>query len=154
MLPIFEMFVKLFTLIYCVSSITCNLVVMWPCFIFIFLVTQIPSPVNRLFGSFVHFFSFFLFWLCPWHMEVPGPGIESEPQLWPTPPVAMIDPLIHCPGMRIEPMPPQRQPWILNPMCHSGNCSFVHFFYCILCLNIFTGILMLSILSFCQPDAL
>ena len=28
-------------------------------------------------------FSFFLFWLHPWHMEVPGPGTKSEQQLRP-----------------------------------------------------------------------
>ena len=27
----------------------------------------------------------FLFWLHPWHMEVPGPGTESMPQLQPAP---------------------------------------------------------------------
>ena len=26
-------------------------------------------------------FNFFYFWLCPLHMEVPKPGIESKPQL-------------------------------------------------------------------------
>ena len=25
--------------------------------------------------------TFFLFWLHMWHMEAPGPGIESEPEL-------------------------------------------------------------------------
>ena len=25
---------------------------------------------------------FFPLWLHPWHMKVPKPGIESEPQLW------------------------------------------------------------------------
>ena len=31
------------------------------------------------------FLSVFLFWPHTWHMEVPGPRIESVPQLWPTP---------------------------------------------------------------------
>ena len=26
-----------------------------------------------------------LFWLHPWHVEVPGPGIEPTPQQWPEP---------------------------------------------------------------------
>ena len=40
--------------------------------------------------------------------------------------------LTHCAGLRIEPAPQQqlellqRQHWILNPLCHSGNSS-VHF---------------------------
>ena len=28
---------------------------------------------------------FFFFWLCPWHMEVPGPGTEFKLQLQPVP---------------------------------------------------------------------
>ena len=32
-----------------------------------------------------HSFSFFLFCPHPWHIEVPGPGMESEAQLWPMP---------------------------------------------------------------------
>ena len=49
-------------------------------------------------------FSFFLFffkWLHPWHVEVPRPGIESKPQLQPTPQL--------------------RQSWILNPLCWPGD---------------------------------
>ena len=48
-------------------------------------------------------FSCFLFflWPHPWHMEVPGTGMESEQQLRPTPQLW--------------------QHWILNPLCHSGN---------------------------------
>ena len=29
--------------------------------------------------------SFFFLWLCPWHVEVPGPGIETTPQQRPKP---------------------------------------------------------------------
>ena len=49
---------------------------------------------------FLHLF-FLILWRHPWHMEVPGPGIESELQLQPTP---------HL-----------QQHQILNPPCHSGN---------------------------------
>ena len=39
-------------------------------------------------------------------MEVPGPGIESKPQLQPyAAAVAMPDPLTHRAGPRIEPVP-------------------------------------------------
>ena len=31
-------------------------------------------------GMYIWFFNLFL-WLHPWHVEVPRPGIESEPQL-------------------------------------------------------------------------
>jgi len=45
---------------------------------------------------------FFLpFWPHPWHLEVPGPGIKSEPQLQTT--------------------RQQRQHWILNLLCDSWN---------------------------------
>ena len=46
-------------------------------------------------------------WPHPWHMEVPGPGIKSKPQLWP--------------------MPQLRQCWILNPLSHSRNSKTPHF---------------------------
>ena len=37
-------------------------------------------------ANYFYFLPFFLFlWLHPWHMEVLGPEIESEPQLCPTP---------------------------------------------------------------------
>ena len=48
----------------------------------------------------------FFFWLYSWYMEVSGPGMESEPQLWTTP-----------------------QLWqcrILNSLCHSRNSSSNH----------------------------
>ena len=33
---------------------------------------------------YLFYFIIYLFWLHPWHMEVPGPGIKFEPQLQPT----------------------------------------------------------------------
>ena len=44
---------------------------------------------------------FFLGGLCPWHVEIPEPGIEPEPQQWP------------------EPL--QWQGWILNLLWHMGT---------------------------------
>ena len=38
---------------------------------------------------------------CPWHVDVPRPGIEPMPQQWPE--------------------PQQWQRWILNPLCHQGT---------------------------------
>ena len=43
----------------------------------------------------------FFFWLHLWHMEIPRPGIKSEPQLWS--------------------MPQLQQHWILNPLCQGLN---------------------------------
>ena len=51
------------------------------------------------------FIIYLLFRLYSQHMEVPGPGTESEPQL--------------------PPMPQLPQHWILNPLCHSGNAAIV-----------------------------
>ena len=47
-------------------------------------------------------------WPHPWHMEVAGPGIESELQL-----PAMPDPLTHCTGPGSKPVPLQ-QPELLQ----------------------------------------
>ena len=49
------------------------------------------------------------------HMNVPGPGIESELQLWPMPQ------LPYCTRSVIEPVLPQRQHQILNHLYHSRN---------------------------------
>ena len=52
-----------------------------------------------------YFFSFLFFWgggVHPWHMEVPGTGIESRLQLQPTTAVAMPHPLTHCTRLGIK----------------------------------------------------
>ena len=38
------------------------------------------------------FFYFFPFWPCPWHAEVPGPGIKPAPQQHLTTAVTTPDP--------------------------------------------------------------
>ena len=52
-------------------------------------------------------FCFVLFLFCfELHMEIPGPGIESKPQLRPMPQL-QLGSLTHCAGLAIEPTPPQ-----------------------------------------------
>ena len=63
----------------------------------------------------------FLFWLHLWHMDVLGPGIKSEPPLWPEPQPSKTGPLTHSAGPGIEHIPLQRQCWVLNLQCCSGN---------------------------------
>ena len=43
--------------------------------------------MHRKLGTFflIYFKAFFFFWLCPWHVEVPGAGIEPIPQQQPEP---------------------------------------------------------------------
>ena len=45
------------------------------------------------------FFFFLLIWLHFHHMEVPGPGTESEPQLWPMSPLQQCQILNPLPGV-------------------------------------------------------
>ena len=52
---------------------------------------------------------FFLFRLHLRHMEVPRPGIKSEPQLYLCHSCHNARSLTHCARPGIEPMPPQRQ---------------------------------------------
>ena len=60
------------------------------------------------------FFFFFNLWPCLGHVEVPGPGIESEPQLGPMPhSLGNTEPLTHCSGQGIKPTPPW-QPELLE----------------------------------------
>ena len=52
-----------------------------------------------------HFFkNVFVFWPCPWHVEVPGPEIELPSQQWPE--------------------PQQWQHQIPNPLCYEGTHLF------------------------------
>ena len=66
-------------------------------------------------------------WLQLWHMEVPGPGLESELQLGPMPPwqpwirAASAANATVCGKARIEPAPSWGQYHILNLLSHSGN---------------------------------
>ena len=70
------------------------------------------SPVLLLLHHVLPFF--FKKWLYPFHtVEVPGPGIESEPQLSPAAAAATPDPLTHCARPGPEPVPPQ-QPELLQ----------------------------------------
>lgn len=81
------------------------------------------GPCFSLFISKGFFFFFFLAGAHPEHMEVPGPGIELEPQLLPH---LMLKPLYragNCTVPRQQPKPLQRQCWILDPLRHSGNSS-------------------------------
>ena len=65
------------------------------------------EPQQELLDFF--FFSFFL-WPHLWHTDVLGPAIESQPQMqstWQPAAKAMLDPLTHCAGLGIEPVPLQ-----------------------------------------------
>ena len=53
-------------------------------------------------------FLFLIFWLYLWHIDVPGPGIESETQLQPMPQLQQHQILLtHCAVPGIKPMPAQ-----------------------------------------------
>ena len=65
------------------------------------------------------------------------PGIKSAPQLNLC---QILNPHAR-PG--IEPALPQRQQWIINPMCHSGN-SYLHIF-----IKLFFHILLFKCLFLC-----
>ena len=85
------------------SDQTCNLMVpSWICFRC--ATTGIPWLFFYFWtNNFVHLFLFCwaIFLPCPWHAEVPGPGIEPMPQ-W-------------------RPKPLQWQHWILNPLHCKGT---------------------------------
>ena len=63
---------------------------------------RVFESLNRLIDKkmLLHF-CFRFFWLHPWHMEVPGPGIKSKPQL--------------------QPMPQLQQFHILKPLCQARD---------------------------------
>ena len=71
---------------------------------------------------------FFLFWSLPRHLEVPRPGIKSEPERWPTPQ------LQQC-GWILYPLHRARNQistsietsWIINSLHHhSRNSNILH----------------------------
>ena len=96
----------------------------------------VPSPIGdlvsfavyeaekTLLGTYFYFY-FFLFWPHLWHMEVPEPGIKSEPEMGPKCYSSSHGrSLTHCAGLGIEPAPPQQPSnysQILNPLHHSRN---------------------------------
>ena len=79
----------------------------------------------------------FFSWLPLRHMEVLGPGVESELQLWPMPQTwqcriwaasvtytatyGNTGSLTHWARPEIEPTSSQRQCWVLNLLSHNGN---------------------------------
>ena len=78
-----------------------------------------------------HFISFhFIFWQHSWHMKIPGPGTESEPQLPPMPQLrqqGILQPTTQSWGWH----PCLHSvlscwSWFLNPLCHHGN-SYIDF---------------------------
>lgn len=72
---------------------------------------------------FVYFLNyFFLFWLHHLHMEVfqARDGIGATAVTYAIS-CSYAESLIHCPGLEIEPVLPQRQRGSLNMLHHSGN---------------------------------
>ena len=67
-------------------------------------------------SSFFLFLFFWILWPHPWHMEVPRPGTDSEPQQ--------------------EPEPRQWHHWLFNPFHHQGNPGITSFIpWCLDCLS-------------------
>ena len=77
------------------------------------------------------FFFFFLFALHPWHVEFPGPGLESKPQLWSTLQLWQCQILnwLCWAGDGIEDgtCAATETSWIINPLHHLGNSPNSHF---------------------------
>ena len=78
-----------------------------------------------------YLFIFFFSWPHPWHVEVLGPGTESEQQLCLCHSCNNAESLTHCTRLGIKLALPQRQYQIINPLFHSRN-SEGHFFRTIL----------------------
>ena len=91
-------------------------------------------------------FYFIFIWPCLHQEEVPGPGIEPLPQLWPKPPVTMLDPLLlglltaHfipnslyllIPYLCIAPPPS------LSPLATTNLFSMSGLLFCYICLFLF-----------------
>ena len=74
---------------------------------------------------------FFFFQLLHlWHMEVPRPGTESEPQLQPMPQLErrwIFSPTAPGQGLNFATVMNSHCSRILNPLCHSRNC-YIQFF--------------------------
>ena len=82
-------------------------------------------------------FSFFLFKLHLWHMEVPEPGIKSKLQLWPPPQLPQCWILNSLHQTRYRTCITRETSWIINPLHHCRNsCCFLlinlYYFSCFL----------------------
>ena len=87
-----------------ISTIMSSCVVPLHPFLFVGCDYVTSSIFNRLHVFFIVCccsFSFFPFWPCPWHTEVPGSGTKPTPQQW--------------------------QHWLLNLLCHQGTPSLLWF---------------------------
>ena len=62
-------------------------------------------------------------------MEIPGPGIKSEPHLWPTPQLWQCWLLTHCAGPGIELVESQRQAGALTQSATAGIPQLLTFFF-------------------------
>ena len=59
-----------------------NFLFYFPIFYFLLIIFRlILYCANLLLNASIE--GFFFLWLYLWHMEVPGPGVQLEPQLWP-----------------------------------------------------------------------
>ena len=94
------------------------------------------APCKILGGKLFSFNAFFglFFAALATYVKVPMAGTESEPQLRPTSLLHLhhscriLNPLTRLeikPESQQQPEPPQRQCWILNTLCQSGNFSFL-----------------------------
>ena len=71
-------------------------------------------------------------------MEVPGPGIESEPQLQPMLQLQQLsDPLTHCNGPGIQPIPLQRPKPLQSLLTHCARVGTPHWFILFLFIYIY-----------------
>ena len=82
-----------------------------------------PLPTLESFKK-THFF--FLFWLYPWHMEVPRPGLKSKLHLQSMRQLQQYQ-ILNLSGWGLKPQ--QRQCWIFNLLHHSRNSPQIHIFF-------------------------
>ena len=119
----------------------------WVAVFFSLLTLILQCKDSLLFLSIFDFlnFSFSILWLNLLCMEVPGQGIESELQLWPTlqswqhwiwaassTNASAYAGSLTCWGRPgIEPTSSQTQPRVLNPLSHNGTSTRTLFYICI-----------------------
>ena len=108
------------------------------------------DTVGTLNNPFFFFFFFFLFQPHPWHMEVPGPGTESEPHLPPIPQLwqcQILNPLFWAGDWTGNSTETSQ---IINPLCRSGKSQTV--FWLKTATSTLAGISSLPcIFQICQP---
>ena len=100
------------------------------CLSHLFFVHPFPSFYDFRLNILINFFT--LFHTCSIWMFL-GQGLNPSCNCNPRLSCSNARSITHCARLGIEPLPPQKQCWILNPPCHRGSIFKIPLYYWLIC---------------------